>query len=240
MDDRQSFNSMLNETGSVKLLSSKEEAELAMRIKNGDDRALNKLVAHNITYVVSVANQYKNRGMDIDDLISEGSIGLVKAARKFDPQHGRRFVTFAAPYVRDAMEKAILQHSGIYRVPRDADNVSLERHRSQPLSIDAPVGGSPELSLGRVISDVNAPDPDKQLQHVDEGKELQSLVSKLEPRERYVLQRFFGIGMDTRTMSEIGKEMGLKRERVRQIRDKAVRHILKLSDNAHLKDFLRN
>lgn len=117
--ENNALNAYLNEIGSKKLLSDKEEAELAQRILNGDEKALNKLMSANLTFVVSLATQYKNRGLDIEDLISEGNIGMLKAAKKFHPEHGHRFVTFAAPYIREAIEKAIEQQVGLYRVPRN-------------------------------------------------------------------------------------------------------------------------
>lgn len=240
MNDNNSLNTYLGEIGSRKVLSDKEEAGLAARIQAGDSKALDTLMSHNLTYVVKVAGQYKNRGLALEDLVSEGNIGMLKAARKFDGSQGKRFVTFAAPYVRDAIEKAIEQQAGLYRVPRDASNTALEKKRAHALSIDAPVGGSPELSLGRVIPDADAPDPEKELQKDIVEKELKDIVSKLPAREQQVIQRFYGIGVGTMTMAEIGQEMGLKRERVRQIRDHAVRHILKATTSASLKDFLKS
>ncbi len=239
-NDRKPSAAYTDGVGERKLLSDKDEAELALRIQKGDDRALNKLMSRNLGYVVSVAQQYKNRGLDVEDLVSEGNIGLLRAARKFDPSVGKRFVAFAAPYVRDAIEKAIEQQSGIYRVPRDVSNAALEKKRSRALSIDAPVGGSPELSLGRVIPDADAPDPEQELQKDALEKELQTIVAGLAPREQHVVQRFYGIGVDSMTMAEIGQEMGLKRERVRQIRNHAVRQILKKTHDAALKDFLKS
>lgn len=239
-NDRNSLNTYLNEIGSKNLLSDSEEATLASRIQSGDERALNKLMSHNLTFVVSLAQQYKIHGLDVEDLISEGNIGMLRAAKKFDGSMGKRFVAFAAPYIRDAMEKAIEQQTGLFRVPSDAKNPSLDKRRSQPLSIDAPVAGSPELSLGRVIPDADAPDPEKTLQRDIMQKELQGIVASLAPREQYVARRFYGIGTSTMTMAEIGQEMGLKRERVRQIRDRAVRQMLKNTHDRKLKDFLKS
>lgn len=237
-NDKKSLDSYLSEIGTKQQLSDKQESELAQRIKGGDEKAVSELMSHNLKYVISVASQYKKRGLDMEDLISEGNIGMLKAARKYDGS--KRFVTFAAPYIRDAIEKAIEQQSGLYRVPRDVADAALEKKRSRALSIDAPVGGSPELSLGRVIPDTESPDPEKELQKDILVKELKSLVYTLPSREQHVLQRFYGIGVDSLTMAEIGQEMGLKRERVRQIRDHAVRQILKKTHNANLKDYLKN
>lgn len=239
-NDKNSLSSYLNEIGAKRQLTDAQEARLAARIKDGDEKAVSELMAHNLTYVVSVAAQYKRRGLDMEDLVSEGNIGMLKAARKFDGSQGKRFVAFAAPYIRSAMEKAIEQQTGLYRVPRDVADAGLEKKRSRPLSIDAPVGGSPELSLGRVIPDADAPDPEKTLQKDIVERELAGVVRQLEPREQHVVQRFYGIGADALTMAEIAREMGLKRERVRQIRDRAVRRILKTTHSENLKDYLKS
>lgn len=239
-NDKNSLNTYLDEISGKKQLSDQEEAALATRIQAGDSKALDKLLSHNLKFVVSIANQYKKRGLSMDDLISEGNIGMLRAAKKFDGSQGKRFVTFAAPYIREAINKAIDQQAGLYRVPRDASDAALDKKRSRPLSIDAPVGGSPELSLGRVIPNTEAPDPEQVLQKNLMEQELRSLVNTLTPREQHVVQRFFGIGVDSMTMAEIAQEMGLKRERVRQIRNQAVRHILKETSNERLKDFLKS
>lgn len=237
--ENKALNAYMKEISDTKLLSDKEEAELARRIQAGDSRAMDKLLKANLTFVVSLANQYRKRGLAIEDLISEGNIGMLKAAGKFSPDVHKRFVTFAAPYIREAIEKAIEQQASLYRVPRDVTDVALEKKRSHVLSIDAPVGGSPELSLGRVIPNRDAPDPDQVLQRDNIEKELGQSVRMLAPIEQQVVQRFYGIGVETRTMAEIGQEMGLKRERVRQIRDKAVRQLLRMPGNAHLKTYLK-
>ena len=200
----------IQEVGKQKLLSDAEEQQLAEKIAQGNKRALGKLVAANLSYVISVANQYKNRGLSMDDLVSEGNIGMLKAATHFDGKHGKRFVTYAAPYIREAIEQAIEQQAGLYRVPRNAKDPAWEKKRSHPLSIDAPIGGSNELSLGHVIPDKDATQPDNALE--DETA--------------------------TRTLAETAQEMGLKRERVRQIRNQAVRKLCKLSKSKNIKSFL--
>lgn len=237
--EKKALNAYMKEIGDAKLLTDKEEAELAVQIQQGNSKAMDRLLKANLTFVVSLANQYKQRGLDTEDLISEGNIGMLKAAAKFSPEANKRFVTFAAPYIREAIEKAIEQQANFYRVPRDASNEKLEKKRSHVLSIDAPVGGSTELSLGRVIPNHDALDPDQVLQKENMEKEMTLLVHHLDPKEQTVVRLFYGIGSETRTMAEIGQQMGLKRERVRQIRNKAVRHLLKLTHNAYLKDYLK-
>lgn len=205
-----------------------------------DRKTINKLVSENQGFVISIASQYKRRGLDMDDLVSEGNIGMLQAARAFDPSRGKSFVTFAAPYVRAAIGKAIEQQAGLYRVPRDAKDSTLEKRCSRALSIDAPVGGSAELSLSKVIPDHDAPNPDQELRNALLTKELSEILESLEQRDRHVVQRFYGLGVESRTMVEIAAEMGLKRERVRQIRDHAVRKIMKLTREASLKDYFKN
>ncbi len=205
-----------------------------------DRKTIDQLISSNQGFVVSIASHYKHRSLDMDDLISEGNIGMLAAARAFDPTQGKSFASYAAPFIRNAIGKAIEQQSGLYRVPRDVSNPIIEKKRSRALSIDAPVGGSTELSLARVIPDKNADDPEKVLQNNILGKELTIIVKNLQPRDQHVIRRFYGIGMEVRTMAEIAQEMGIKRERVRQIRDHAVRQILKATHNARLKEYLKN
>ncbi len=237
--DKNSLSTYLNEIGKEKHLTAEEERELAERIHKGDSRAIDKLTQANLTFVVSMARQYKDRGLAMEDLVSEGNIGMLQAATRFDGREGKRFVTFAAPYIREAIEKAIDQQSLLYRVPKDVMDAARARQIGRPLSIDAPVGGSAELSLGRVIPDKNASHPDENLYDGLLKDELVKLLDQLDSREREVVQRFYGLGVASLTMAEIGKELGLKRERVRQIRDKAVRHICRLTHNSGLKTYLQ-
>lgn len=237
--DKNSLSTYLNEIGKEKHLTAEEERELAERIHKGDSRAIDKLTQANLTFVVSMARQYKDRGLAMEDLVSEGNIGMLQAATRFDGREGKRFVTFAAPYIREAIEKAIDQQSLLYRVPKDVMDAARARQIGRPLSIDAPVGGSAELSLGRVIPDKNASHPDENLYDGLLKDELVKLLDQLDSREREVVQRFYGLGVASLTMAEIGKELGLKRERVRQIRDKAVRHICRLTHNNGLKTYLQ-
>lgn len=237
--DKNSLSTYLNEIGKEKHLTAEEERELAERIHKGDSRAIDKLTQANLTFVVSMARQYKDRGLAMEDLVSEGNIGMLQAATRFDGREGKRFVTFAAPYIREAIEKAIDQQSLLYRVPKDVMDAARARQIGRPLSIDAPVGGSAELSLGCVIPDKNASHPDENLYDGLLKDELVKLLDQLDSREREVVQRFYGLGVASLTMAEIGKELGLKRERVRQIRDKAVRHICRLTHNSGLKTYLQ-
>lgn len=237
--DKNSLNTYLDEIGRQQLLTDDEERMLAERIRNGDSRAIDRLTSANLTYVVSLAHQYEHRGLDVEDLICEGNIGLLQAATKFDGSKGKRFVTFAAPYIREAMEQAIEQQAGLYKVPRNVADVKLEKKRSRALSIDAPVGGSPELSLGRVIADGSATIPGERLENEALMQELHDLIGQLDEREQQVMRSIHGLDGNPLTMAEIGQVMGLKRERVRQIRDKAMRKIGKMTHNSNLTDYLK-
>ena len=235
-----SFSTYLDEIGREKLLSDEEERQLADRIHRGDSRAIDKLTAANLTYVVTLAHQYEGRGLAMEDLVSEGNIGMLQAATKFDGNMGKRFVTFAAPYIRQAMEQAIEQQTGLYRVPRDVADARLEKKRSKALSIDAPIGGSNELSLGRVIPDVNAEMPGDQLEQDGLIQEMRRLVGDLDEREQRVMRSLYALDGHQKTMIETAQDMGLKRERVRQIRDRAIRRICKMTKTPRLIDYLNS
>lgn len=223
--DNDHLSTYLDNMGSNKPLTDNEEAQLAKRIQQGDSRALDSLLRHNIAFVASIAKQYKSHGLDTDDIISEGSMGMTKAAQRYDGS--KRFATFAAPYIRDAISKAIAQHTGLYRVPSNSPNPPLDRRRAKALSIDAPIGGSQELSLGRVIADKAAPNPETALLDDISRQQLAALTATLPERDRKVIERVYGIGRHAITMAETAAEMGLKRERVRQIRDHAIRLMTK-------------
>ena len=145
------LNIYLDEIGKGALLSDEEERQLSERIRQGDDRALSKLVEANLRFVVTVARQYKGRGVAMEDLVSEGNIGLMKAAARFDASKGVRFVNFAVVHVRQQIEKAIEQQAGLYQVPRDVKDEVVARQQSMPLSVDAPLGHRANMSLLSVL-----------------------------------------------------------------------------------------
>ena len=237
MNEKKSIDAYLDEIKQERLLTDAEERQLAERIQQGDQQALADLTTANLTYVVSLAHQYAGSGLPVEDLISEGNIGMMRAAARFDGSRGKRFVTFAAPYIRDAMQQAIEQQTGLYRVPREGD-VKAEKRRSHPLSIDAPVGGSQDLSLGRVVANPHAIDPSRQMEEQAIIEELAHLVTRLDERERQVAACLYGIDTPQLNMAETGEKMGLKRERVRQIRDKALRRLRRMTSNKDLLNYL--
>lgn len=170
-----------------------------------------ELVTKNMGYVVTLARQYSSELLSTDDLISEGTIGIIKAAEKYDPSRGKPFVTFAAPYIRKSIEEAIRRVTG--DVPVRSTDESL------------PVGSNNNFTLLNVLEDKDAPRADEQTEATSLSDRLIAFIGLLDEREQAVVRGFFGIGCEKVTMAEIAAELGIKRERVRQIRDKALRKL---------------
>ena len=219
------LNNYLDEIGQEKLLTDEQERELSERIKQGDQRALGRLVQANLRFVVKMASLYRGQGLQLDDLISEGNLGLMTAAAKFDASRGTRFVVFAAPYVRRQMERAIEEQNGIYKVPKDADK--LARHQGKALSVDAPLGGRTNLSLLSVLVNQDSPQADERVYSEAIERAVELALMSLSEREMQVINRFFGLDREHETMAEIAEDLNLKRERVRQIRNRAIRRLKK-------------
>ena len=218
----------IEDIANEQLLSDKEEQELAEKIKIGDARALEKLTKANLKFVVSLAHQYRNRGLGEDDLISEGNIGMMYAAQKFDGSRGVRFVVFAAPYIRNAMEEAIKEQATLYKLPKNETSRS-EQKRSRAISIDQPVpiGSGNNFTLQHILENENAKHTDEHLNQEILSNEIQKGLDALDEREKRVITYIYGFTGAHYTMAEIAEDMGLKRERVRQIRDKALRKLHK-------------
>ena len=224
------LNRYLDEIGKEQLLTNEEERQLAERIAKGDSRALSKLVEANLKFVVTVARQYKGKGVAMEDLVSEGNVGLMKAAAKFDASKGVRFVNYAVVHIRQAIEKAIDQQGGLYQVPKDVKQ-DLARQQSIPLSVDAPLGHRTNMSLLSVLVNKDAPLADERVHSEAIEDAIEYALGTLDDRERRVVNAFFGIDQEHETMAEIAEDMDLKRERVRQIRDKSVRKLRKAYRN---------
>lgn len=220
--DIKSLNAYMSEISEGELLTDEQEKILAEQIQKGNKYALDELTSANLRYVVKVAKQYTGRGVALEDLISEGNIGMMKAAEKFDAARGKRFVTFAAPFIRKSIEEAIDKQEG----------------SSQPISVDEPIplGSQNNFSLLNVLEDKDAPRADQHTEQEALILELKKVIDVLDEREQTVIKHFFGIECDHLTMAEIATTMGIKRERVRQIRDKAVRKLRKA--NSHLPELL--
>lgn len=216
----------INSIAEEQPLSDAEERQLAKRIEVGDAEALEKLTKHNLKYVLSIAHQYRGRGVAEDDLVSEGNIALMHAAAKFDGTRGVRFVVFAAPYIRQAMEQAILEQGDTYGTTphgRQRSGRTTPRHISLDQSI--PAGSKSAFTLHSVIEDINSPQADSGLSVSVIRAQLRQGMTALNERERCVISCLYGLNGDVYTMAETGERMGLKRERVRQIRDKALRKL---------------
>lgn len=216
----------LNEIGNTQLLTDEEEQQLALRIDAGDDKSIDRLVGANLRYVVTIARQYERQGLSNEDLISEGNMGLMKAAARFSSSVKKRFVVFAAPYIRQAIEQAIEQQVGLYRIPK-AERNAAELKRSQAVSVDEsiPVGSRNNYTLLNVLEDKDAEHADLQTEQKGLAQELIGVMDVLNEREQQVIRSVYGVDCVPLTMAETGQQMGLTRERVRQIRDKALRKL---------------
>lgn len=213
------LNKYLDEIGRENLLTEEQERDLSERIRKGDERALNKLVEANLRFVVAIARQYKGKGLSMEDLVSEGNIGLMKAAGKYDANRGLRFVNYAVVFVRQQIEKALKAESAEQRVENRRDG--------QTRSVDAPLGAKTNMNLLSVLVDGNAPLADERVYNASVEQAVMAALQTLDERELKVVNACFGVGQEALTMAEIAEDLGLKRERVRQIRDRAVRRMKK-------------
>ena len=185
-----------------------------------------KLVTANMGYVITLARQYKSDVLSTDDLISEGSIGMMKAATKYDASRGKPFVTFAAPYIRRSIEEAIS------RLETTTDIRSTDE--------SLPVGSRNNYTLLNVLEDVNAEKADAIVEENSLNDDLLACIDVLSDREREVVSRYYGLKGWRQTMAEIAEDMGLKRERVRQERDKAIRKLKKAASGLNKAGFALN
>ena len=225
MEDR-ALNLYLDEIGREQLLTAEKERELSERIKAGDSRALQQLVEANLRFVVKIATQYRGKGLALDDLISEGNIGLMKAATKFDASHGTPFVNYAVVQIRQAIERAIDKETGRTVGKETVRPIACSPSR-RPLSVDAPMNGRTNMSLLSVLVNPNSPTADSRVYSETVENAIEFALLSLTERERYVVGAFFGLDREHETLAEIAEEMQLKRERVRQIRNRAIRHLRK-------------
>jgi len=219
MMDDSILNTYLDEIGRELLLTEDEECRLSERIQKGDARALNRLVEANLRFVVAIARQYQGQGLSMEDLVSEGNLGLIKAAGKYDASRGLRFVNYAVVFIRQQIERALKKESAEQRVESGRDG--------QTRSVDAPLGSKANVSLISVLVNTNSPMADERVYNAGIEQAVELALRALDERESSVVNAFYGIGQDHLTMAEIAVDMGLKRERVRQIRNKAVRKLRK-------------
>ena len=252
----------LHEVSKSKLLTASEEIVLAHRIAKGDEEAMHELVTKNLRFVISVAKKYQNRGLPLTDLIGEGNIGLMTAARKFDPAHGVKFISYAVWWIRQAILASIARHGRTVRVPLNrtadlsrivkasetlrqelgreptaeeiADSVGLSVEIVQSLAalnttevrLDAPLAGEGErATIDRFIAD-GQPDVEDEAMNQFLTDEVDAALRTLQPRDAKVLKLYFGLdGGKEHTLEEIGQVFGIPRERVRQLRDRALKRL---------------
>lgn len=270
-----SLDKYLSDISGIDLVTPEEEVELANRIQNGDKEALNELVNANLRFVVSVAKQYQNQGLSLPDLINEGNVGLMKAAERFDPSRGFKFISYAVWWIRQSILAAIVEYSRMVRLPlnkvsaynkvneafttfvqqfeRDPTHEELGdlldikpqeistmlRGGSRHLSVDAPVNAEEGSAT---MLDLMMPDdedgPDESLMEESLSQDIKSGLMLLSSREREVLSAYFGInGYKSHSLDDIGEMFGLTRERVRQIRERALRRLRKTLDG-NLRSYL--
>lgn len=202
------------------------------------DKEINQLVSDNLNFVKAVANKYTGKGLDFDDLVSEGYMAMVQAAQKFDASRGTKFVGYAAPFIRKAMEQAIDQQAGICRIPK-TERKFTNRASGESVSIDEPLTSGGKISLLDLIVNKDALLADESTEFRALMTDLQDCLTVLDDREKEVIEKFYGIGRAHVTLAEIGEDMNLKRERVRQIRDRALRRISRNAKTKALKIFLK-
>lgn len=213
------LNKYLDEIGREQLLTAEQEQQLSARILKGDERALNRMIEANLRFVVAIARQYQGKGLSMDDLVSEGNMGLMKAAAKYDAKRGLRFANYAVVFIRQQIEKALEKESAEQRVETTRDG--------QTRSVDAPLSGHTNVNLLSVLVDANSPLADERVYNANIEAAVEYALRSLDERESQVINAYFGIGQENLTMAEIADDMQLKRERVRQIRDRAVRRLRK-------------
>ena len=247
-----SLDKYLQEIGKEDLITVEEEVELAQRIKKGDQEALEKLTKANLRFVVSVAKQYQNQGLSLPDLINEGNLGLIKAAEKFDETRGFKFISYAVWWIRQSILQALAEQSRIVRLPLNQvgslnkinkafARFEQENERTpspEELANVLPFSDGEDNNLLDVLVNTDSPNADRGLINESLSTEVERALATLTDRERDIIRYFFGIGCPEMTLEEIGEKFGLTRERVRQIKEKAIRRLRHSSRNKFLKSYL--
>ena len=270
-----SLDKYLQEIGKVDLITADMEVELAQKIRAGDQIALEKLTKANLRFVVSVAKQYQNQGLTLPDLINEGNLGLIKAAKRFDETRGFKFISYAVWWIRQSILQALAEQSRIVRLPLNkigsinkinktfarleqenerppsAEEIAKEldmtisevkesmKNSGRHVSMDAPLIEGENSNLYDVLNSGESPNPDKSLLHESLKIEILRALETLTPREADVLNLYFGLGdAHPMTLEEIGETFDLTRERVRQIKEKAIRRLKHTSRSKILRTYL--
>jgi RNA polymerase primary sigma factor len=266
----------LHEINKTPLLKREEEQELARRIKKGDKDALDRLVKANLRFVVSIAKQYANQGLALEDLINDGNLGLIKAAHRFDEERGYKFISYAVWWIRQAMLQSLAEHSRIVRLPLNRAG-TLYRIGKASRQLDQELGRAPsageiakklkisetevqdtmhianthvslddpyssdqdDSALVDYLQDENAAMPDEQTYERALSDDMERALDTLSDREKLILSLYFGLnGEDPLTLEEIGKKLELTRERIRQIKEKAIVRLRHSSRSKFLKGYI--
>jgi RNA polymerase primary sigma factor len=257
--DETSLELYLKEISKNSALPAEEEARLAVKIRIGDKKALEKLIKANLRFVVSVARNYQNQGLPLGELISEGNLGLIQAAKRFDEKRNFKFISYAVWWIRQAILRALADRSRITRVPlnrigiihkvgrtqskleqrfrrvptieeiaqelgiAEEEIIAIQKIANRYLSLDTPVQSDDSSQLIDLLHDENQELPDTKLVEVSMQNGISKVLDTLNDREKKVLKLYFGVGEETsHTLDEIGKRLHLTRERVRQIKEKAI------------------
>jgi RNA polymerase primary sigma factor len=269
-----SLDEYLREISQYPLIDREEEARLARRIQQGDREALCKLVNSNLRFVVSIAKKYQNQGVALADLISEGNVGLIRAAEKFDETKGVKFISYAVWWIRQAILQALAEQSRIVRVPL---NRAGELHRlgkrssalvqelgreptfaelaqaldvpeeeiqrtlaiaSAHLSLDAPLAPGEDNKLLDYLPDEQRAGPDREVEEKSLRENVENALASLKERERQILRMYYGLdGEEPMTLEEIGRRLGVTRERVRQIKERALLRLRHVERARYLESF---
>lgn len=274
--ESQSLEKYLQEIGKVELITPEEEVQLAIRIKQGDLKALDRLTKANLRFVVSVAKQYQNQGLTLPDLINEGNLGLIKAAQRFDETRGFKFISYAVWWIRQSILQALAEQSRIVRLPLNkvgltnrinkafqqleqeyerepsaeelAEVLELDTEEvaatlsmsSRHVSMDSPISDGEDSTLVDIMFNPNAELADENIINKESlKKEIERSLNTLTERQQEVIRYFFGIGIDhPMSLEDIGERFCLTRERVRQIKDKAITKLRNASRSKLLKSYL--
>ena len=274
-DSNRALSKDLEEIGKFEPLSPDKEIELAQRLRAGDMMALTKLTEANLRFVVSVAKDYQGQGLPLTDLINEGNLGLIKAAKRFDETRGFKFISYAVWWIRQSILQALAEHSRIVRLPlnrvgtitkitKEAETLEQQYERTpsqaeiargldlktgevsdairisrKHQSLNAPFRDGEKNSLIDVIQDDAQPTPDSSLMLDSLRQEVRDALDTLKPRERDVIKMYFGIDREyALTLNEIGEEFNLTRERIRQIKENAIRRLSHKSRSKKLRSYL--
>lgn len=273
--ESQSLDKYLQEIGKVDLLTPDEEIDLAVNIRRDDQKSLEKLVKANLRFVVSVAKQYQNQGLSLGDLINEGNLGLIKAAKRFDETRGFKFISYAVWWIRQSILQALAEQSRIVRLPLNRVGAlnkigkaysSLEQeYEREPsaaelaaelemdmnevadtlkisgkhVSMDAPFTQGDENRLIDILENEAQPAPDFSLMSDSLRSEIERALSTLTEREAEVIKLYYGLNKEhSLTLEEIGEKFNLTRERVRQIKEKAIKRLRHASRSRNLRSYL--